>query len=101
MVDVDALVALQADQPCARGRRQGVCDLGLADTRLALDEQRLAELGRQVGGRRQRAVGEVVLPGECLADRVGGGERRVLVLGQAAAAWRSARAVSTRARWRL
>jgi hypothetical protein len=37
MVQVDALVALQADQACTGGRGQRTSDLGLADSGLALE----------------------------------------------------------------
>ena len=65
---------------------------------LALDQQRLAQLGGQEHGGGQRAVGEIALVGERLADRVRRCQGRVA--GQAAAS-SSARRVSTRARWRL
>jgi hypothetical protein len=98
VVDVDALVALQADEPRARGGGERLRDLRLADTCLALDEQRLAQLGGQEDGGGQRAIGEVALLRKRLADRV----RRCQggVVGQAAAS-SSALRVSTRARWRL
>jgi hypothetical protein len=70
LMDVDALVALQADQPRAGGRGQRLGDLGLPDARLALDQQRLAELGGEEDRRGQRAVGEVALLAQRLADRV-------------------------------
>jgi hypothetical protein len=98
VVDVDALVALQADEPRAGGGGQRLGDLGLADARLALDQQRLAQLGGEEDGRRQRTVGEIALLGERLADRVRRCQGRVA--GQATASSR-ARRVSTRARWRL
>jgi hypothetical protein len=42
VVDVDALVALQPDQPRTKCAGQCARDLGLADTRLALEQQRPA-----------------------------------------------------------
>ena len=42
--DVEALVALQADEPPAERRGQHLGDLGLADAGLALEEERPAEL---------------------------------------------------------
>jgi hypothetical protein len=98
VVDVDALVALQADEPRAGGGGQRLGHLGLAHAGLALDQQRLAQLGGQEHRGGQRAVGEVALVGERLADRVRRCQGRVA--GQAAASSR-ARRVSTRARWRL
>jgi hypothetical protein len=71
VVEVDPLVTLQADEPRADGASQRLGDLRLADARLALDEQRLAELGSEEDRRGERPVGEVALPGERLADRVG------------------------------
>src|SRR5919199_3784317 len=70
LVDVDALVALQADEPRAGRRGERLGDLGLPHARLALHEQRLAELGGEEDRGGQRAVGEVALLGERLADRV-------------------------------
>ena len=97
-MDVDALVALQAHEVGPGRGRQRLGDLGLAHAGLALQQQRVAELGRQEHGGAQRAVGEVALAGQGLADRAGAAEG----VGQRAAAARvSARRVSTRARWRL
>jgi hypothetical protein len=70
LVDVDTLVALQADELRPRGQRERLRDLGLPDPGLALDEQRQAELGSQEDGRGQGAVGEVALLAQRLADRV-------------------------------
>ncbi len=56
---VDALVALQPDQPWAQQRRENLCDLGLADARLALQQERLVQRERQVDRRREAAVGQV------------------------------------------
>jgi hypothetical protein len=69
-VDVDALVALQADEPRAGGAGERLRDLGLPHPRLAFDEQRLAELGGEEDRRGQGAVGEVALLAQRLADRV-------------------------------
>jgi hypothetical protein len=95
-MDVDALVALQADQACPGRRRQRLGDLGLADARLALQQQRLAERGGQEDRDGQRPIGEVALSRERLADRVRAAQR----VAQAVA-FSSARRVRTRARWRL
>ena len=63
---VDALVALQPDQPGVRRRGDGLGQLGLADAGGALDQQRLAEAvgeedrGRDGGGREVADVGEPV-----------------------------------------
>jgi hypothetical protein len=69
-VDVDALVALQADEARAGRLGERLGHLGLAHARLALDEQRLAELAGQEHGRGQGAIGEVALLAQRLADRV-------------------------------
>jgi len=70
LMDVDALVALQADQPGAGRGGERLRNLGLPYAGLALDEQRLAELGREEDRRGQGAVGEVALLAQRLADRV-------------------------------
>ena len=59
-VDVEALVALEPDQPGAERRGQDLGQLGLADAGLALEEERPTELEGQEDGGRQRPVGDVV-----------------------------------------
>ena len=54
--DVEALVALEADQPRAERLRDRLRGLGLADPRLAFEQQRLLELQREEERRRQPAV---------------------------------------------
>jgi hypothetical protein len=73
-VDVDPLVALEPDQPGARRRGQGLRRLGLADSGLALEQQRLAQVEREEDGDREPLVGEVCLFGERRADRLRVGE---------------------------
>ena len=58
--DVEALVALEPDEPAAEARGEDLGQLRLADPRLTLEEQRPAELEGQEDGGRQRAVAEVV-----------------------------------------
>ena len=58
--DVEALVALQADEAAAERRGQHLGDLGLADPGLALEEQRPAHLEREKQHGRERPVGEIV-----------------------------------------
>src|SRR6185437_11150721 len=70
VVQVDALVTLQADQTRAGRRGKRARDLGLAHARLALEQQRLLERYSKVDAQRQRPVGEVALGGE-------GGTRRL------------------------
>jgi hypothetical protein len=99
LVEVDALVALQADQARAGRAGQRLGHLRLAHARLALDEQRLAQLAGQEHRGGQGAVGEVPLLAQGLADRVRRRERPAQ--GATPAACSSARRVRTRARWRL
>jgi hypothetical protein len=58
--DIEALVALQADQPAPERGRQDFGDLGLADAGFALEEDWPTHLERQEQDSRQRPVGEVV-----------------------------------------
>ena len=64
VVQVDPLVALQADQARAGGGRQRSRHLGLADAGLALEQQRLLERDREMDRQRERPVGEIALGGE-------------------------------------
>ena len=99
LVDVDALVALQADEARAGRAGERLGDLRLAHARLALDEQRQAELGRRgtprrpAGGRR----GSAARAAPRRPRRVTGGARSGRDPGRLLSALR----VSTRARWRL
>ena len=61
---VDPLVALQPDQLGAEHARERLPDLGLADARLALEQQRPAHREREEDRRREPAVREVVGAGE-------------------------------------
>ena len=76
--DVEAFVALQADQrPLQRGR-QHLGDLGLADAGLAFAEQRAPELEGEIQDGREAAVGDIVavlqqLDGGVDRRRFGGG----------------------------
>ena len=67
-VDVQALVALEPDEPRAEDRREDLGQLGLADAGLALEEQRATELERQEDGGRERPVGDVVAVAEVLGQ---------------------------------
>jgi hypothetical protein len=73
--DVEALVALQADEPGARGGRERLRRLGLADPGLALEQERLADGQRQEDGRRQTALGEVRLGAQRGLDLLDRSER--------------------------
>jgi hypothetical protein len=63
-IDVETLVALEADQPRAERRGEDLGELGLADTGLTLEEQRPLELERQEHRGRQRAVRDVAARAE-------------------------------------
>ena len=65
---VEALVALQAHQPAAGGARERLGQLGLADARRALDQDRLAEPLGEEGDQRGGLVGQVADLAEALAD---------------------------------
>ena len=70
-MDVDALVALKPYQPGAGRGGERLADLRLADTRLALEQQRLLERHRQEDGDREAPVGEVGLARQGLLDGCG------------------------------
>jgi len=53
-VGIDPLVALQADQARPAGAGQRLRELGLADARLALEQQRSTQLERDEERRAQR-----------------------------------------------
>ena len=76
--NVEALVALQPDQPAAERLREHLGDLGLADAGLAFQENRPAHLERQIKHGAERAVGEIIGPGE---EIDGGVDRGRQVLG--------------------
>ena len=57
-------MALQPDQLGAGRGRQRTRDLGLADTGLTLEQERLLEREREVGGGGESLVGEVTLAGQ-------------------------------------
>ena len=70
--DVEALVALQADQPGAERARERLGQLGLADPGLALQQQRLLDRQRQEEGRREPPLGQVGLREERVLELVDG-----------------------------
>ena len=95
VVEVDALVALEPDQARAGGGGERLADLGLAHSRLTLEQQRLLERDREEDGDGEAPVGEVALARQGLLDGCWTLE------AQCPAASSSARRVSTRARCRL
>ena len=74
--DVEALVALHAQQGRAERARQRFRQLGLADARLAFEEQRALERKAEKDGGGEAAVGDVVLAGEEADDGIDVGGRR-------------------------
>ncbi len=74
-VDVEALVALQPDQPRAEAAREHLGELGLADARLALEQQRPLELEREEHRGRDRSVGDVAALAERFLHRLGRPQR--------------------------
>jgi hypothetical protein len=59
LIGVDALVALQPDQPPAEDLRQHLGDLGLADADLALQQDGALQRQRDEQRRRQAAISQV------------------------------------------
>ena len=70
--EVDALVALEADQPRAQHLGHDLGRLSLADARLTLDEERLLQLESQKDGRRQGTVADVAALAQTLLDVLDG-----------------------------
>jgi hypothetical protein len=71
--DVEALVALEADELAAEGLRQDLGDLGLADAGLALEEQRPAHAQGQEDDGGEGTVGDIAGAGEEVGGFVDGG----------------------------
>ena len=94
-MQVDALVALEPDQTRAHDPGQRLRHLGLAHARLALEQQRLLQRGREVHGSGEAPVSEIALARQSLLDGCGAVEAQTLTASS------SALRVSTRARWRL
>src|SRR4029079_13750352 len=62
LTDVDALVALEADQLAARPARQHLGHLALHNRVLSLEEERSAQTHGEVDGGGQAFVGQVAVP---------------------------------------
>ena len=75
--DVEALVALEPDQPRAEAARQRLRRLGLPHARLALEQQRLLEREREVERGREAAVREVARVPEAAFELVDRTERHL------------------------
>ena len=63
-MQVDPLVALEADQARLGGGGEGTSDLGLADAGLALEQEWLLEGNREMYRQRERTTGQITLGGE-------------------------------------
>ncbi len=72
VVEVDALVALEADQPRPLGLSKRLPDLGLPDAGLALEQERLLQGLREEDRRCEATIGQVTLGGERLQNFVDG-----------------------------
>ena len=75
---VEPLVALEADELGVQDAGEDLRDLGLAHPGVALDEERLAHLDREVEGGRHVRVGDVGLPLEGVHHRADRGFHRLL-----------------------
>src|SRR5688572_9621501 len=106
-LEIEPLVALEADQRAIEHRRQHLGDLGLADAGLALEEERLAEAEREEDGGGETAIRHVVRGPQELGDFVDrrrqrtSGVCRCALLAQDARSLASfnARRPNTFARW--
>src|SRR6202035_3523154 len=72
---VDALVALEADQPRAQHVSHHLCRLGLANAGLTLDEERLLELQGQKDRGCEGSIADVVAVAKPLLDVLDGVRR--------------------------
>ena len=79
---VDPLVALQPDQLSPEQPREGERDLRLADSRLALQEQRSPQLQREVDRRREAPVGQVRRAPKGVLDLPDGREAHAAIVGE-------------------
>ena len=78
VADIEAFVALQPYEVDVEARREHLCDVGLADARLALEEERALQLEGEINRRGQTPIGDVELALEqrlqLLDRRDGGGQ---------------------------
>src|SRR3984885_6632826 len=72
LVGVDALVALQPDQPAAQHVSKNLGNLSLADPDLALQQDRAVQVQRDEQRRRQPPVGEITPPAEGIGELADG-----------------------------
>src|SRR5258707_15674558 len=76
MRQVDAFIALQADEPRAQHAGHHLRSLGLTDARLAFDEEGLGELQGEEDRRRKAAIADVLALAKPLLDVLDRGRRR-------------------------
>ena len=98
---VDPLVALQADQRRVEHGGQRPGRLGLADARLALEQQRLGQAQAEEHRRREALVDEVVHAGQALGQRLDVGHEPADLAGRLARDLRRAHAAARAAEDRL
>ncbi len=60
MIDVQPLVALQANEICAKHIRQHFGDLSFADASFAFEQERALQLEREINGGDESALSDVV-----------------------------------------
>src|SRR5262249_33048024 len=80
VVDVEALIALEPDQPRAEDVGEHLGDLGLADSGLAFEEERLGHLEGEEERGCQTSVGDVAVGAQGSLHRVNGGDGRLPIL---------------------
>ena len=73
---VDALVALQTDEPGTEARGKRSRRLGLAHPGFAFEEQRLVDAHRHEDRRREAPIAEIIVGGEEVDDRIDRSGRR-------------------------
>src|SRR5207302_1846292 len=75
-VDVQPLVALEANQTRAEGRGEDLCQFRLADAGLALEQQRPAKLESQEDGCREGPIADVVVASKVPLELLDGARAR-------------------------
>ena len=76
LADVESFVALQADERRAERGREDFRDLGFADARFAFEKQRAFQPQGEVDRDCKPSLGDVLLAGEGLLERVDGSRNR-------------------------
>ena len=70
LADVESFVTLQANQRRLQRGGEDLGDLGLADTRFAFEKERTLQPQREIDGNGEPPLGDVLLAGEGLLQRV-------------------------------